>query len=494
MKKLIVLCIALVLCLACGQTLAEKDGLYTFVVNQDNTVTITGFDWANNHGDIYIPEMLGNRMVTCIGAKAFAASGNTAVKITLPDGIRSIGEQAFRGVAITYVNTPLNTVEIGGGAFAECSVSRFNVASGHQVFATIDNALYNKQTKTLIAWPTNKEISEIPKGIVNIGDYAFFGRYFGQFGFSRYGRDADDFFKLPDTVKYIGKYAFAKTSINLDAPNVTILDDYSFYEASVLFNNELSLSRVGDYAFANACININEEGKESIKYGEYRFLVSDRRCVVGDYAFYDVNSHYGVVGTSNQILWFDLRYVTEIGDHAFACSKEYSDNDERDMRIILYQEAFNNISYIGMGAFENNDCFTAINYSEACDANILNNSIPAIPEKAFYNSGRIEGIILSPSIKTIRKSAFEGVYYLEKVKLPENLLTIEDRAFYKCRNLAEITIPASVTMIGSEVFTGCSDKLVITVEAGSYGEVWARTCGYAYQVNGQEEDTSWLDW
>lgn len=83
---------------------------------------------------------------------------------------------------------------------------------------------------------------------------------------------------------------------------------------------------------------------------------------------------------------------------------------------------------------------------------------------------------------------------MEKVKLPENLLTIEDRAFYKCRNLAEITIPASVTMIGSEVFTGCSDKLVITVEAGSYGEVWARTCGYAYQVNGQEEDTSWLDW
>ena len=62
-----------------------------------------------------------------------------------------------------------------------------------------------------------------------------------------------------------------------------------------------------------------------------------------------------------------------------------------------------------------------------------------------------------------------------------------------CINLTEISIPASVTYIGDRVFDGCSDKLVITVEAGSYGEVWARTCGYAYKVNGQVEDTSWLD-
>ena len=48
-------------------------------------------------------------------------------------------------------------------------------------------------------------------------------------------------------------------------------------------------------------------------------------------------------------------------------------------------------------------------------------------------------------------------------------------------------------MIGKDVFTGCSDKLIITVEAGSYGEIWARTSGYAYVVNGQKEDTSWLN-
>ena len=154
MKKFAVVFILTFICMVLGFAAAETDGLYSYEINDDNTVTITGFDWESNHGDIYVPEMLGNHMISAIGDFAFAAEDddgvkvtlNEAVKITLPDNIRSIGEQAFRGVAITYVNIPLNTVEIGGGAFAQCSVMRFNVAEGHPVFATIDNALYNKKT------------------------------------------------------------------------------------------------------------------------------------------------------------------------------------------------------------------------------------------------------------------------------------------------------------------------------------------------------------
>ena len=47
-------------------------------------------------------------------------------------------------------------------------------------------------------------------------------------------------------------------------------------------------------------------------------------------------------------------------------------------------------------------------------------------------------------------------------------------------------------MIGNDAFKDCYN-LVINVEAGSYGEVWARTCGYSYKINGVEEDTSWLN-
>ena len=229
MIKRLIICTLMLLSLICTVVLAEQDGMYTYKVNRDNTVTITKFDWKKNNGDIYLPEMLGNRMVTAIGEKAFKTTDNVPVKITLPENIKTIGEQAFRGVNLTYVNIPLGTTEINGGAFAECSVSRFNVASGHPVFATIENALYNKQTKTLIAWPENKELEKIPDGIINIGDYAFYGRNFGKYAFL-------DEYVIPSSVKSIGKYAFAELNtgdrkdilIKINLSHIKQIDEYAF--------------------------------------------------------------------------------------------------------------------------------------------------------------------------------------------------------------------------------------------------------------------------
>ena len=77
--------------------------------------------------------------------------------------------------------------------------------------------------------------------------------------------------------------------------------------------------------------------------------------------------------------------------------------------------------------------------------------------------------------------------------LNDGLLSIGSEAFMGCIGLTEISIPSSVNYIFENVFADCSDKLVITVEAGSYGEVWTRTCGYSYKINGEADDTSWLD-
>lgn len=131
MKKLTTLMIILLFSMISIYVFAETEDLYSYEINEDNTVTITKFNWKNNHGDIYIPEMLGNRMVTVIGSKSFSTTGNRAVKITLPDCIKTIEAFAFQGTEITYINIPIGTVEINEGAFAQCSVSRFNVESGH---------------------------------------------------------------------------------------------------------------------------------------------------------------------------------------------------------------------------------------------------------------------------------------------------------------------------------------------------------------------------
>ena len=151
MKRVFVFLLVLLACLVSVCAHAEQEGLFSYKINDDNTVTITGFDWQNNSEDIEIPDQIDNRVVSSIGDFAFATVDNKAVSITLPDSIRSIGTQAFHGASIKYINIPLETTEIGSGAFAQCSVMRFNVADGHSVFATIDNVLYNKQLKMLNA-------------------------------------------------------------------------------------------------------------------------------------------------------------------------------------------------------------------------------------------------------------------------------------------------------------------------------------------------------
>lgn len=473
---------------------SETDGLYTYVINEDMSVTITKFDWSNNHGDIYIPEMLGNRIVTGIGEKAFAISGNDAVSITLPEGIKSIGELAFEGVAIKYINIPLNTSSIGDGAFSRCSVMQFRVADGHQVFATIDNALYNKQEKMLIAWPENKEIAPIPNGIKAIGGYVFYGRKIYESSITK-----NKF--LPDTLTTIGKYAFAEGSFTAYLNNVSVINEYAFYrnyakhnehvpEVKLWDEEPLKLSRVGAHAFENTSIDLIsiskiEEGPAGAwgRPGRRHCLLSSTPYVVDEYAFcntlfYSGGGRKGDRGDPGSLEPIDLSNVTSIGDYAFAY------DDSTAGWIGLYSTDFDNLTYLGEYAFSNNKILGTLHLS----------NIKKVSESAFA-SGKCDiiEIVLGTGIEEIAPNAFAGQSHVTTLTMNEGLKTIGSESFRGCSGLTEVKIPKSVTYIGDNVFADCAVELVITVEAGSYSEVWARTCGYSYKVNGKVEDTSWLD-
>ena len=119
--------------------------------------------------------------------------------------------------------------------------------------------------------------------------------------------------------------------------------------------------------------------------------------------------------------------------------------------------------------------------------NLTSDELTTIHDEAFRNTQDtmcIAHVELGSSVTEIGARAFCGNYFLMEVNLPNGLLTIGDEAFRDCFCLSAISIPASVTLIGKDAFAGCADSLVVTVEAGSYGEVWARTSGYAYVING----------
>lgn len=479
MKKKFFYIFMLIICSLCVLAFSEQDGLYTYELNEDMTVTITGFDWSNNHGDIYIPEMLGNRMVTAIGERAFAKPGNVAVSITLPEGIRSIGELAFQGVAIKYINIPQNVTEIGGGAFSRCSVMQFRVAEGHQVFATIDNALYNKQTKTLIAWPENKEIGPIPNGIKAIGDYVFYGR--------KINDQEMESHLIPDSVTTIGRFAFFNSTFSGWLNNVKEIGDYAFSRGAlkggyVAYDNDvdirdeqLTLTRIGSHAFENSVVHFGADTNRNHLSG---FILNTTPYVIEDYAF-----HNSAIFAYTNNATINLENVTSIGDYAFEDNKEGSVNG---YAIGFVQGDFDSLKYIGQNAFFNHEMVGVVELSD----------ISVVPVSAFEvttNRPKLSGVILGQSVTSIEEKAFHGQSEITEVILNDGLLSIGSEAFMNCQSLTEVCIPASVTYIGEKVFSRCSDKLIIVVEAGSYGEIWARTCGYSYRVNGKVEDTSWLD-
>lgn len=77
MKKgylLLVMLLSLLFTMPMLTATAAQSGLLTYEIKGNGTATITGFDWAHNDGDIYLPLMIDGYSITGIGDEAFAGT------------------------------------------------------------------------------------------------------------------------------------------------------------------------------------------------------------------------------------------------------------------------------------------------------------------------------------------------------------------------------------------------------------------------------------
>jgi len=218
--------------------------LWKYVV-EDGGAIVTGCV-EKPFGDLVIPGVLDGYVVTGIGRVAFdECSGLTSVSI--PDGVTSIGICAFGGCDnMTSVDIPDSVTSIGGGAFSGCSsltnvilpksldtvgdfplfgsctaLTRIDVATGNQNYASIDGILFDERHKMLVAYPMglNDTAYKIPQGTLSIGKRAFYGCIYltGVDIPNSVTSIGDDAFKycsgltavvIPDSVTSIGAMAF----------------------------------------------------------------------------------------------------------------------------------------------------------------------------------------------------------------------------------------------------------------------------------------------
>ena len=177
---------------------AATYGIYTYEVDEDATITITGCNKSAN-GAITIPSKIDGKPVTRIGDGAFEdCTGLTS--ITLGNSVTSIGEMAFlccTGLTsitlgnsvtsiedaafadctgLTSITIPNSVESIGHDAFLGCtSLTSINVARGNNYYSGNNGVLFNKKKTELIRYPEGKSQTSytIPNSVTSIGEMAF---------------------------------------------------------------------------------------------------------------------------------------------------------------------------------------------------------------------------------------------------------------------------------------------------------------------------------
>lgn len=215
---------------------------------------------------------------------------------------------------------------------------------------------------------------------------------------------------LPDTLKYIGDYAFSGQSMNYSLTTV----DLSGAE---------NLTEIGEQAFSF----ITRQG--------YRSAISviklpDSVQRIGPYAF----------AGAEEVTEVSMPSALEsLGTGAFmSCPKLNVTNNPSA-----------SLTTIGEGAFEDCEAMTSFDLTET--------GVTRIEANTFQGCKKL-GDIGQPKASFIGESAFEGCTDLLKIDLSQSSepAVISARAFYNCKSAEEIILPPQVTEIGEQAFSHCS--------------------------------------
>ncbi len=137
-----------------GNVFTNCYSLSSIGVSEDNTA------YTSYEGVLYDKAM--TTLIACPGA---------VTELTVPDGVNSIGGNAFMGCSqMLTLNLSASLEEIGYSAFMNCTaMETFNVDAGNAVYASVDGILYDKNITKLIYLPKARTVLRVEDGVKVIG-------------------------------------------------------------------------------------------------------------------------------------------------------------------------------------------------------------------------------------------------------------------------------------------------------------------------------------
>ena len=478
----------------------EVDGIYYTITGSGTVSVVKGtYDYD---GDVAIPKTVSNGVetfnVTSIGESAFRSCGEL-VSVTMPEGLTTIGKEAFYQSSIKTVSLPSTLSGMGASAFRECR---------NLIGLVLPDAL--KEIKEYVFYYCeNLKTMTLGNQTANIEQYAFY-------------KTSIEHVVIPSSAKNIALYAFAENSSlkSLVINDAAVFIDYcAFYRCTGLTSIEL-----GNAVTGFGTINRYSYSDYSSCYGAFtecgaltKIVIPESVTKISEATFRDCSRLYDVTLPNTitdigarafngcAITQIDLpASLTSIGDFAFSGCPFESIGFPSSLKTIA-NNAFSNAKFkelfipssvikIGAWAFENCTSLTKVKIDNApvelgeafqgCTSLTevdLGNAVTSMPggdAGCFRNCTSLTTIKLPNTIKVLGRRAFEGCTKLENVTLPNALTNIEDCAFYGCIRLKSLSLPNTLQTIGDLVFDNCSllQSITLPLSMKSIGREAFRNC------------------